>query len=156
MTICENIIYWLLTIIITFLFWTFILYWVHRLAHKISIINIYHQDHHNYITQYGTSWHWNNLFLYNETFKSTIDLWITEVIPTLIISAITGYWWLFVCYYFWVALCQELIEHNPNFDMYPFITSGKWHLLHHKRQKKNFGLFIPLWDKLFKTDLLPN
>jgi sterol desaturase/sphingolipid hydroxylase (fatty acid hydroxylase superfamily) len=148
--------YWILKIVLIFLSWTFLLYWIHRFTHKISIINKYHQDHHIYINQNnGTSWHWSNFFLYNDTIKSTIDLWITEVIPTLIISVITGYWWLFVFYYLWAALLQEVLEHNSNFDRYPF-TSGRWHLMHHKIQYKNFGLFIPLWDKLFRTEILPN
>lgn len=147
----------ILIIIAIFLFWTFLLYWIHRIGHKIPFINKYHQDHHRYINIHkGTTWKWNNLFLYNDTWKSTADLWITEVIPTIILSAITGYWWLFICYYLWAALLQEILEHNPKFDIYPFMTSGKWHLMHHKKSRKNFGLFIPLWDKLFKTELLHN
>ncbi len=152
----DNIIYWIVTPIILFLLWTFTLYWIHRFAHKIPFIKKYHQDHHCYIIRHGgSSWRWNNLFLFNETWKSTADLWITEVIPTLLLSAVTGVWWLVILYYLWSALLQEVIEHNPNFDRYPLITSGKWHLVHHATPKKNFGLFIPVWDKLFGTELLP-
>lgn len=151
----ENILLQTLTIIVVFLSWTLILYWIHRIAHKIPFMNRYHQDHHSYINRHGeTTWRWNNLFLYNDTWKSTIDLWLTEVIPTIIFSAITGCWWLIISYYLWAALLQEVLEHNPKFDRYPFMTSGKWHLIHHKRPRKNYGLFIPLWDKIFKTELL--
>jgi sterol desaturase/sphingolipid hydroxylase (fatty acid hydroxylase superfamily) len=138
--------------VLVFLTWTFVLYWIHRVGHKIPFVNRFHQDHHLYINRKGgTTWHWNNLFLYNDTWMSTIDLWITEVIPTIIFSAITGYWWVFVFYYLWAALLQEIIEHNPKFDWYPFLTSGKWHLVHHRNQRRNFGLFVPLWDILFGT-----
>ena len=41
------------------------------------------------------------------------------------------------------------IEHNPNFDIFPFLTSGRWHLVHHYNNKVNFGLFIPIWDIMF-------
>jgi sterol desaturase/sphingolipid hydroxylase (fatty acid hydroxylase superfamily) len=58
---------------------------------------------------------------------------------------------LFVFYYFWAVLIQERIEHNPNFDIYPILTSGKWHLIHHSNYDKNYGVFISLWDKIFKT-----
>ena len=137
---------------LVFLLWTFCLYWIHRLAHRVPFANKFHQDHHLYINRNGgTKWHWNNLFLYNDTWKSTVDLWITEVIPTLIFSAVTGHWWVSIFYYFWAALLQEVIEHNPKFDWYPLLTSGKWHLVHHRHQRKNYGLFIPLWDKLFNT-----
>ena len=135
-----------------FLVWTFLLYWIHRIVHRIPFVNDFHQDHHQYINNNnGTKWHWNNLFLYNDTWKSTVDLWITEVIPTLIFSYITGYWILFIFYYLWAALVQEVIEHNSKFDWYPFLTSGRWHLVHHRNQRRNFGLFIPLWDILFGT-----
>jgi sterol desaturase/sphingolipid hydroxylase (fatty acid hydroxylase superfamily) len=137
---------------LVFLLWTFCLYWIHRAGHRIPFVNKFHQDHHLYINRHGgTTWHWNNLLLYNDTWKSTVDLWITEVIPTLIFSAVTGHWWVSIFYYFWAALLQEVIEHNPKFDWYPWLTSGKWHLVHHRHQRKNYGLFIPLWDKLFNT-----
>lgn len=137
---------------VIFLMWTFYLYWIHRIGHRISFVNKFHQDHHSYIIKNnGTKWHWNNLFLFNDTWKSTIDLWITEVIPTVIFSAVTGHWWVLIFYYFWAAFIQEVIEHNSKFSMYPFLTSGKCHLVHHKNQRRNFGLFIPLWDKLFGT-----
>jgi sterol desaturase/sphingolipid hydroxylase (fatty acid hydroxylase superfamily) len=135
-----------------FLLWTFVLYWIHRVVHRIPFVNDFHQDHHQYINKNnGTTWHWNNLLLYNDTWKSTADLWITEVVPTLLFSYVTGYWSIFVFYYLWAALVQEVIEHNNKFDWYPFLTSGKWHLVHHRNQRRNFGLFIPLWDILFST-----
>jgi sterol desaturase/sphingolipid hydroxylase (fatty acid hydroxylase superfamily) len=151
----QDAIYSAVTVVVTFLAWTFTLYWIHRFIHRFPILNNYHQDHHLYIDRHrGTKWHWNNIFLYNDTWKSTVDLWTSEVIPTIIFSAVTGCWWLFIFYYLWAAFLQESLEHNPNFDRYPLITSGKWHLLHHKKQRKNYGLFIPLWDKIFKTELL--
>lgn len=137
--------------IFAFLFWTFCLYWIHRLGHKTKFIKTTHLDHHKFINVHGkTKWHWNNLFLFNDTWLSTFDLWITEVIPTLIFSWITGYWWISVFYYFWAALIQEIIEHNPNVNL-PILTSGKWHLIHHQDPNKNFGLFTPLWDIVFRT-----
>jgi len=31
------------------------------------------------------------------------------------------------------------------------LSLGKWHLIHHKHSKYNYGLFVPIWDILFKT-----
>lgn len=141
---------------VAFLAWTFCLYWIHRVGHKIRWVNKYHQDHHRYITKHGKSqWEWNNLLLYNDTWKSTVDLWITEVVPTIIFAAVTGHWWIAMFYYVWAACLQEVVEHNPNFSIYPWLTSGRWHLIHHRHQKRNFGLFFPIWDILFKTHQRP-
>jgi len=137
--------------IIYFFIWTFVLYWIHRIGHRVSFIKQYHLDHHGFILKNGNpGWSWNNLFLFNDTWLSTIDLWITEVIPTLVFSWLTDQWWIFTFYYIWAALVQEVIEHNTNFNM-PLLTSGKWHVLHHYQPNKNFSLFFPLWDILFGT-----
>ena len=138
-------------IIFYFFMWTFLLYWIHRAAHIIPIIKTYHFNHHKVVNAENIQWNWNNLLLYNDTKESTIDLWLTEVIPTCILSYLTGQWWLIIFYYLWASLIQERIEHNKNFDM-PILTSGKWHLKHHNDGNYNFGLFTPLWDKIFKTE----
>lgn len=135
---------------IYFLLWTFTLYWIHRVVHIIPIINLLHLHHHKFILEHTTKWHWNNLFLFNDDWTSTIDLWITEVIPTLLFSLVTGQWWLFLFYYVWAAFIQESIEHNSKINI-PMITSGRWHLIHH-RSSYNYGLFFPIWDILFGTN----
>ncbi len=138
-------------IVLYFLLWTFALYWIHRVAHKIEVIQTYHADHHKYINTYGMQgWRWNNLFLYNDTRNSTIDLYLTEVIPTFLFSLFTGQWWIFILYYIWAAFFQERYEHDNTVD-WPLFTSGKWHLIHHNDSSKNFGLFFPLWDIIFRT-----
>ena len=138
-------------IIVYFLTWTFILYWIHRIIHKVSFLQKYHNDHHKFINQFGMQgWKWNNLFLFNDTKSSTIDLYITEVIPTFIFSWVTGQWWIFIFYYIWAAILQESLEHNKNLNL-PLFTFGKWHLIHHKNFRKNYGLFFPIWDIIFNT-----
>lgn len=135
--------------VIYFLLWTLMLYWIHRLCHNIPVIRTIHLHHHRFALTHSLKWHWSNLFLINDDWTSTLDLWLTEVIPTLLFSFITGQWWISVFYYIWAAFIQESIEHNSKFDI-PILTSGKWHLIHH-RQNKNYGLYTPLWDKLFRT-----
>ena len=133
----------MLDIIIFFLIWTLCLYWIHRLAHRIPYIKKWHFNHHAYIIQNGSpGWHWNNLFLYNDTWTSTLDLYLTEVIPTILFSMITGQWWISIFYYIWAAFLQETLEHNNNIDL-PLLTTGRWHLIHHSLPNKNYGLFFP-------------
>lgn len=143
-----------MTEVFLFLLWTLVLYVIHRSVHVIPVFKKIHFDHHRYtMKNFGKmQWSWNNLLLYNDTVLSTVDLWITEVIPTLLFSYITGHWWIFAFYYIWAAFIQERIEHSPVVDWYPF-TSGRWHLTHHRNWKKNYGLFHPLWDIIFRTEL---
>lgn len=137
-------------IVLYFLLWTLLLYCVHRIVHHAPYIKNFHRHHHVYINQTVTQWHWNNLLLFNDDWSSTIDLWITEVIPTVIFSFITDQYWIFIFYYIWAAFFQENLEHNKNINI-PLITSGKWHLIHHRDANKNFSLFFPLWDITFGT-----
>jgi sterol desaturase/sphingolipid hydroxylase (fatty acid hydroxylase superfamily) len=147
----------MIELIFYFFLWTFLLYWVHRIAHVTPIIQNFHRDHHKFISVNTkgnikpNDWHWSNLFLFNDNWNSTIDLWLTEVIPTLLYSWVTGAWWISIFYYIWAAFIQERIEHNPNFDIYPLLTSGRCHLVHHSIPNKNYGLFFSMWDKAFGT-----
>jgi sterol desaturase/sphingolipid hydroxylase (fatty acid hydroxylase superfamily) len=54
-------------------------------------------------------------------------------------------------YYVWAAFIQESIEHDQNFDLYPVLTSGKWHMMHHRDENCNYGVIIPIWDIVFGT-----
>lgn len=133
------------------LLWTFTIYWAHRLVHILPHFKKIHADHHKQISQNTfQGLNWKNLFLYFDTLKSTIDQWYTEVIPTILMSLIFG-WWLFVVYYVWAAFIQEAVEHNINFDIYPILTSGKWHMIHHTHKNHNYGVFFPIWDIIFGT-----
>jgi hypothetical protein len=112
----------------------------------------FHTDHHNQVTQETIQgFNWKNIFLWFDSWKSTVDQWLTEIIPTIIICLITDQLWLFVAYYVWAAFIQENIEHNEKINLYPFLTSGKWHLIHHQDPTKNYGVFFPLWDMIFQT-----
>ena len=138
--------------LLIFLFWTFVVYWMHRLAHELDFLREYHMDHHAQVTDNTIQGlNWKNAFLWFDSWNSTVDQWVTEVIPTIVISALTGHWWLMIFYYIWAAFIQEAVEHNSKINLYPYITSGRWHLVHHDDSTKNYGVFIPLWDLVFDT-----
>ena len=139
--------------IVYFVIWTFVLYWIHRIVHVTPYLKDIHWDHHKTVmrAKYGMGWQLNNLWLYNDTFKSTVDLWITEVIPTIIFSWVTGHWWIFILYYCWAAFWQENLEHNKDVDIF-LMTPGMWHMIHHRHPNLNFGLFFSIWDIIFKTN----
>lgn len=136
-------------IVFYFLLWTLILYWIHRMVHLMPVMKFIHLHHHKFVLVNVTAWHWSNIFLFNDDWTSTVDLWITEVVPTLVFSAVTGQYWIAIFYYLWAAFIQESIEHNSKVNL-PILTSGLWHLIHH-RSSHNYGLFHPLWDIIFGT-----
>lgn len=141
-----------MTYILVFLFWTFSIYWMHRLAHVLPFMRQFHMDHHAQVTNETLSGvNWKSMLFWFDSWKSTVDQWIMEVIPTIIISLISGHWWLMIFYYIWAGFIQEAVEHNNKINLYPFITSGKWHLVHHKNSTKNYGVFFPIWDIIFGT-----
>lgn len=134
-----------------FFAWTFILYWVHRFAHKVkSPVMKTHWEHHKVVLTQEIKWMWPMIFLWQEGWKATLDIIYTEAIPTIIFCAITGQWWILVWWYIWTAFIQEHIEHNPNFNIYPF-SAGKTHLVHHRNSNYNYSLFFPIWDIVFGT-----
>lgn len=135
-----------------FFIWTLYLYLIHRACHTVSFLKRIHRPHHAQIRQNQTThWHWTNLLLFTDTVGVTVDMWVTEIIPTMVFASVTGHWWLCVLYYIWAAFFQEPFEHNLNNDFYPF-TAGRWHLVHHKNLNYNYGLFLPIWDKIFRTE----
>lgn len=141
----------MIDIFIIFFLWTLLIYWIHRLAHVLPLIKQIHYGHHNYIKQnIAPKWHWSNIFLFQDNWISTVDVWLTEVLPTILFCAITEQWWIAVLFYVWSAFIQERIEHDPEFD-FLFFTSGRWHLIHHKKGMCNYGLFHSIWDRVFGT-----
>lgn len=135
-----------------FIVWTLILYLLHRLAHINSFLWQYHNDHHTQINfAQNKGKHWSNYFLFFDTWKSTVDQWLIEILPTIIFCMMINDWFIFVFYYFWAVWIQEKIKHDNNFNIYPVLTSGQWHMVHHKYYGNNFGVFVPIWDILFKT-----
>lgn len=145
--------------IILFLFWTLYLYLIHRWIHVYALKYFplafdAHMDHHRYVDVHRDKikFHWKNIFLCMDTWKSSLDVWITEVIPTILFCMLTHQWWIFVFYYLWAVLLQENLEHNEQINCYPILSTGLWHLAHHKNPDYNYGLFLPLWDELFHTN----
>jgi len=139
--------------IVYFFAWTLVLYWIHRLCHGLDFLRRIHLDHHGFINSNGNGksrWEINNCVLYNDSKHSTIDLWLTEVIPTVAFSAVTGQWWICIFYYVWAAFFQEIFEHRRGFDLF-LLTPGEWHLQHHRNCKVNYSLFFPVWDIIFGT-----
>ena len=54
-----------MTYIFYFFFWTFMIYWMHRIVHVIPMVNKIHGDHHKQVSDSTIrGLHWTNIFLY--------------------------------------------------------------------------------------------
>jgi sterol desaturase/sphingolipid hydroxylase (fatty acid hydroxylase superfamily) len=93
---------------------------------------------------------WQNMFLYSDDWIGTADLFMTEVIPTLIFCYFTGQWWIFAVYYIWTAFIQKWVEHTPKFSVWSF-SAEQCHLKHHTNWRTNYSISFPIWDIIFKT-----
>lgn len=145
----------LLKLITQFMVWTAVVYFMHRVVHLYpKTIGVFHLSHHRYVNKNynDLGWHWSNLFLYNDNWSSTIDLWITEVIPLIVLCFMFNDYTLLFLYWVWASFIQERIEHLHDLNLYPFLTSGKWHMKHHSESKYNYGVFLPIWDVLLRTN----
>jgi len=140
----------ILTYIAIFLAWVLVLYCAHRICHVIPFLKKIHLYHHDFINTSQPQWDWKNIFLWTNDFGETMDLWVTEGIPTLAFCTVTGHWWIFVWWWIWAGLIEQFIEHNPKFDV-PFLSAGKHHLQHHKYYNVNYSTFFPLWDWVLGT-----
>lgn len=139
-------------IVFQFFTWTLVVYFIHRAVHVFPAIGKYHLAHHKYVRYHHSKigWRWTNLLLWNDNWKTTVDLWTTEVIPAILICVWSGSWWFLLAYWLWSAFVQERIDHDSNFHCFP-LASGRWHMEHHKNSRVNFGIIIPLWDIIFET-----
>lgn len=140
----------LITIVFYFLLWELILYWMHRISHKWHPFKKYHWAHHKAVNNLEIKWFWQMIFLYQEDWDSTVDLILTELLPTLVFCLITGQWWIMIFWYLWTAFIQEHIQHNPRISSLP-LMAGKPHLVHHGDARYNYSVFSPTWDIIFRT-----
>lgn len=145
-----------------FLIWTLYSYWVHRLAHipsKRNILFKIHIEHHK--AEYGNpSWpRWQEYFLWYGNWRASADVWITLMLPGIVISIfdpLHGLPMLIFLYLYEVFLGGDVLDHNPNIDgrLTRILALGQYHLRHHRNVRKNYSFYITLWDYVFRTHTL--
>ena len=143
---------YVLTLAAYFLIWTLVIYWTHKAAHSFEWLWQFHQAHHEveYNGELEFSW-WNLVGWFND-WRSTLDQWITEVIPTGVFILIFPDAWPIAIFYYidGFVLAEGLTDHNPRIDV-PGLSMGRYHLLHHKNPNVNYDLYFRIWDRLFGT-----
>ncbi|MEJ0062639.1 MAG: sterol desaturase family protein [Alphaproteobacteria bacterium] len=141
---------------------TFFSYWMHRLAHVHKPWNplwINHKPHHQIKYDEHTPvmvYDWREFIFWFGTWKQTLDVWITDTIPTILAACIIGGagWYILAFHYFYhVFLSGGLLEHNVKIKgpITRILACGQFHMQHHRKFDRNFGFVIGLWDYVFRT-----
>lgn len=150
--------------IFCFLLWTLISYALHRLAHTKSRYNplfkihlAHHKAEYGKEENYKFKWPgWRSFVLWFDDLKSSLDVWITLILPAVLVSLLfptTHFAVLIFVYFYEVFLSEHNLDHNP--EITGFVTRvlaiGQYHLTHHHYPKYNYGLYLTIWDIVFVT-----
>ncbi len=151
---------WFIELIIVFFAWTFLTYWLHRLAHiksKYNILYKLHTAHHevNYFKG-GEKFSIGYLFFYFGDIRVTVDVLLTITLPLILLTFLypsQGLVLLVFHYLHEVFLSERLLDHNPKIKGYitHYFAWGSYHLEHHRNPRSNYSAFVTLWDKIFRT-----
>jgi sterol desaturase/sphingolipid hydroxylase (fatty acid hydroxylase superfamily) len=143
--------------------WTFLVYWMHRLSHIHSPKNPLwqlHRAHHTvpYLSEpTGSAWPKLGQFvLWLGHWKTSLDVIVVMTLPAILIAVIAPRYGIpiLIFHYLYEIFCSEYsLDHNPKVTgtITKYFAWGDFHLFHHMSPKKNYGLVITLWDRVFST-----
>lgn len=120
------------------LLFSFIEYWVHRIALHRFLYHGRHERHHQHPAEYVTFPVW---------YVPAIFFGFFLAMPLgIFCGVVLGYCW----FNYW----HHILHH---FDLTkwprPVQRYAIWHLSHHRNDDCNFGITLPIWDFLFGTYL---
>jgi sterol desaturase/sphingolipid hydroxylase (fatty acid hydroxylase superfamily) len=123
-----------------FVLFTFAEYWVHRLVLHRWFYHGTHEMHHVAPSQYVTFAVWK--------VPAFFALMFFVMPPGLFMG--------FVLSYCWFILWHHLL-HHVDLNARPLLAHyARWHLVHHRAARWNFGITTPLWDRVFGTYRVAN
>lgn len=157
----RSIVINILIFIILFMFWTLLIYAIHRLAHlrhKYNPLYKLHLYHHkiNYLSSENRRFKWYYIFFYFGGIYETLDVLCMLTIPAVIVYIVSptiGLYVLILHYLYEVFLSEGTLDHNPRITgkVTNVFAWGKYHLTHHRYWRYNYSLIITLWDWVFQT-----
>jgi sterol desaturase/sphingolipid hydroxylase (fatty acid hydroxylase superfamily) len=162
-----SVLFYAVGLLAWFLVWTLIMYALHRLGHVHSKRNpfwIVHTAHHRiaYLTRRPVN-NWPKLaqfWLWLGDWRTSLDVFITMTLPLILIAWVVPEYGipLLVFHYFYeIFLSEHRLDHNPYVSgaITKVFAWGDFHLYHHAHPRKNFGLLITLWDRVFGSAIDP-
>jgi len=143
-----------------YLLWTLYIYWIHRLAHyktKWNFLFYLHRDHHKLVLpQEIEAPTWYSYFFIRSTWKNTVDNFVSITLPLVILlfyDRSHGLPLFIYSYIYETFLADGILDHNVHIKgkICNIFAFGRFHINHHLNVKKNFSLYISIWDFVFKT-----
>jgi sterol desaturase/sphingolipid hydroxylase (fatty acid hydroxylase superfamily) len=133
-------------IIFYFLFIDTILYWSHRLTHRVSCLKeLVHSLHHNLRTLLPLDFTYLTIFDYNLYFL--VDM----LIPLFFINVSYTEYCCIVGVIYWQSM---YIHSDVNFKFpIPGFIHSKYHKRHHEIGGGNYGQYFPIWDEYMGTKI---
>jgi sterol desaturase/sphingolipid hydroxylase (fatty acid hydroxylase superfamily) len=149
-----------------FLAWDFALFFNHVLHHKFTFLWRFHKIHHSAETlNVFTSFRFHPLEQFLEMMWVFTLLSIVNSVFSWITIGEAGFllFWNKNIYFVIPFIYANLIHHHQNISFGFFdrvLISPAYHKLHHltdsRFHNKNFGMFISLWDRLHKSQKIPD
>lgn len=130
-------------------------YWLHRALHIPSLMKHHHKVHHDSVVPRPSA-----------DFTFTVSERLSYTILFGSIFLVCNYYGLLTIEYIWfMVLVFDFINHigHLNVELYPkkyikskvarsLIYSTSFHAIHHSKYNYNYSLFMPIWDKIFRTE----
>lgn len=155
----------LIVLIVSFVIATFFGHWIHWALHQrwLGAFNKGHMDHHT--KQYPPSdlvsekyraskWYHSGIFLFTPAF---IFLLAGLGIPAHLLGLPLWGIGVFGGVMLFFGLLNDYVHDNMHVEDH-WLTRFTWfrrarttHFVHHRNMKKNFGIFIFTWDRVFGT-----
>lgn len=145
----------MIKILLLIILWDLACYWMHRWAHNAKWYLRIHAAHHKKIYNAEQSWlpSIGSFFLWHGCWKQSLDILISFTMPAVVISYIFNCWWVLLFHYLYeVFLADGLWQHNVRIKS-NILAGGQYHLEHHRNPRCNYGSILPIWDKIFKTEV---
>jgi sterol desaturase/sphingolipid hydroxylase (fatty acid hydroxylase superfamily) len=158
----------LVQVVIAFISWNFLTYAYHRVGHlsfKGNFLRTIHLAHHRQMYDLGTRknvvtpepFKLRYLLLYFDSFEESLDVWLGQMLPAIVVFLIFGGFSWYLCIYVYiyeVFFSETLLDHNPRITN-PFLLCifawGQQHLEHHRDPSCNFSFSINIFDYIFGT-----
>jgi sterol desaturase/sphingolipid hydroxylase (fatty acid hydroxylase superfamily) len=129
---------------------SFYFYWSHRFLHIPYLYKKIHKIHHEYY----------NTIIFTTTYAHPLEFIIGNVLPKYMFVFMMGshlHVMTFYCY-FLASIILTNEEHSGYefpisfVNWNPFEGNSDFHNFHHFKNIGNYGGFLFIWDKIFKTD----
>ncbi|MDI9359124.1 MAG: sterol desaturase family protein [Phycisphaerales bacterium] len=127
----------------------FYFYWMHRVIHHRRLYKLFHMEHHK--SHKPTPW---TAYSFSPL-EAILEIAIIPIFAFLIPIQV---WAIFIFFTFQIIYNVYI---HLGYELFPKTVNNHWirkwfntataHDFHHHYNKKNYGLYTTIWDRLFNT-----